>query len=470
MLGATLTFFLGIARRWPRRRQGVKKVSPSALDLGEIASTLPDQETQRMGEEIGTTPTGLLHPGGILAWTTGRLVPAGTRHDRETLPGEAIPLQEDDLRDWTGGWIDPALAEVLGTWRLPLRGILGYARHERRCLASVDAAGTFLQRPAAYGLGHRPTLEETARAARLWLEQREGLGTGGSPFPRWAVAGEVYAVEGVLGFGDGSDVYLARRDHRVTERVVLKVLRAAQDADLLAREATALQALGRSAAQGHEHFATRLPQWVASGTVAREDGGRSAVNVTRWRSGFVHTLAEVQRHYPRGVEPSAALWLWKRALELLGFVHRAGYVHGAVLPPHLLVHAWDHGVTLCGWGQAVRVRPGSVLGTEPLPSTSQGHQAYYPRAVWEGTAEPPSAALDLTMTARCVLGALGGDPARGTSPPGVPAPLARLLETYADERARGRSDDAWAALREVEAAGRAFQGPARYHPLAMPGW
>ncbi|MBI5512185.1 MAG: hypothetical protein HY909_00365 [Deltaproteobacteria bacterium] len=422
-----------------------------------------------MNHDDGAVPGEDGLAGRFLAWTSGRLVEAGTRHDREAVPGEAIPLLEEDLRDWTGGWMDPELEGLLATWRLPLRGLLGYLRQVRRALPSVDDAAVFLQRPERFGLGHHPTLEDAVRSARLWLEAREGAVAGPSPFPRWAIAGEVYAVEGLLGRGDGSDVYLARRDRRVTERVVLKVLRAPRDADLLAREASVLQALSASQVQGHEHFSTRLPQWVASGSLAREDGSRAPVHITRWQSGFVHTLEDVRAQHPRGAEPSAVLWLWKRSLELLGFIHHNGYVHGAVLPCHLLVHARDHGVRLVGWSCAVRSRPRPGHGAEALPATSEGYCDYYPRAVWEGDA-PPEASLDLTMTARCMLYAAGGEPARGTVPGTVPEPLAALLRRYSNPRASGRTDDAWVLLREVEAVGRAVQGPPRYHPFAMPGW
>ena len=41
-----------------------------------------------------------------------------------------------------------------------------------------------------------------------------------------------------------------------------------------------------------------------------------------------------------------------RILEVLALLHRAGVVHGAVLPPHLFVQRADHGVRLVGYGFA----------------------------------------------------------------------------------------------------------------------
>jgi hypothetical protein len=287
--------------------------------------------------------------------------------------------------------------------------------------------------------------------------------------PRVRVAGRTFALLGRLARGEGSDVFLARRDARLTELVVLKVLRVLADADLLAGEWRALAALHESTAQGAHFFTTLLPQPVAHGELVPASEPSAAprpTSVFRWRSGFLHTLDDVVREYPAGVEPQTAVWMWKRVLEVLGWVHRSRYVHGAVLPVHWLVHPRDHGVVLVGWSRAV---PYAGRATAPLPATSAASEAYYPRAVWSGA--PSSPATDITMSARCVVRALGGDPARGTLPARVPAPIADVLRAHADDApSAARTDDAWELMQRVGQAGRAAYGPARYHPFRMPGW
>ncbi len=44
------------------------------------------------------------------------------------------------------------------------------------------------------------------------------------------------------------------------------------------------------------------------------------------------SLTEVGTAYPDGVDPRDAAWMWRRLLVGLGFAHRAGVLHGAVLP------------------------------------------------------------------------------------------------------------------------------------------
>jgi hypothetical protein len=279
---------------------------------------------------------------------------------------------------------------------------------------------------------------------------------------RIELAGQRFAVLGRLAQGESTEVFLARTDRRLSERVVLKVLRAPGDADLLTREWTALEALHQSDAQGAPYFTLLLPQPVAHGLATLADGGTSLATAFRWRSGFVHTLDDVCRVYPRGVEPKVGVWLWKRLLELLGWVHRAGFAHGALVPRHLLVHPKDHGVVLCGWSCARRWGLG-----DPLPARVAEARECYPEALWQGG--PSTVETDLAMAARCVIRALGGEAGRGEPPRSTPEPLARLLRAHARLEV-GRAADAWELKEQVVAAAREALGHTGYQPLHMPGW
>ncbi len=228
---------------------------------------------------------------------------------------------------------------------------------------------------------------------------------------------------GQLAKGEHSDVYLARRDARVTELVVVKMARGADGS--LAAEWQVLEKITKSTAQGAPHFTRLLPQPVAHGTARLGMHGRDGerrVTIVRWRSGFVHTFDDIATAYSGGVKPESSVWLWKRILELLGWVHLAGWSHGAITAPHLVVHARDHGVVLIGWSRAV-------------PATPAGRNA------------------DLAASAACMKRLLNGS---------APAPIAALLDQP--------GDDAWAARDRLDAAARTVFGPAKYIPFSMPGW
>lgn len=281
--------------------------------------------------------------------------------------------------------------------------------------------------------------------------------------PRFWLGGVRYALLGRLARGDSADVFLARREGRAPALCVVKALRAASDRDLLERESQVLVALQESPARGTPHFSLLAPQPVAHG-VARlgmhGTEGAALVTVTRWRSGFVHNFEDIAVQYPRGVPPAAAVWLWKRVLEFLAWLNEAGWVHGAVIPAHLLVHARDHGVALVGWCAAVR-----SAARAPLPALSERALVWYPDAARRG--EPVGPEVDVAMSARCVLGLLGADPELLRAPDGVPRPLAEVLERHADP---GIRSDAWTVRERLDEAARQVFGPPKFVPFPMPGW
>jgi len=275
------------------------------------------------------------------------------------------------------------------------------------------------------------------------------------------IGGHRYALLGRIAQGESTDVFLARRDGRLTERVLIKFLRTDGDEDLLENERRVLEFLEKSRFQGSQYFVPQLPQRIDSG-LARlgkngSEGNRRA-SVIRWRSGFVHSMNDVFATHSSGIVPEASVWMWKRMLELLGWIHKSGFVHGAILPQHTLIHARDHGVVFAGWSAA------AAIG-KPILAVNPQMREYYPDSVLQGA--PASPRMDLAMSARVLLKALGGSTVRASSR--VPEPLARLLENHA--RGDGQwGDDAWAVRDELDNTARRVFGPPKFIPFLMPGW
>lgn len=266
--------------------------------------------------------------------------------------------------------------------------------------------------------------------------------------PRVNVGGRTYVLEGRLALGDSATVYRGRWVVRLGELVVLKVLTAMADADLIRREWDALTALVRSTEQGAAHFTGRLPQPVAHGLV---DGDRARpASVFGWKSGFQTTLTGVGDALPDGVPGQALVWLLKRLLELLGFVHRSGWVHGAVTPDHVLVHPRDHGATLVGWTVATPWRSGRASRLPAVPGRWE--------ALYDGSREA-TPALDVAMACRCVRQVAGWHLPSAVRADPVDAVVRRGMS--------GREDDAWALAEALTAASKEAYGPPAYHPLAI---
>jgi hypothetical protein len=121
--------------------------------------------------------------------------------------------------------------------------------------------------------------------------------------------------------------------------------------------------------------------------------------------------------------------MWRRLLELLGWVHRSGWSHGAVLPPHVVVEEREHGAILVSWSRARRIEDGGSVAT------------------------------DLIMAARAVDSLLGP-----TEP--IPGPLREVLDACL--AGRGGSEDGWVLKETVaEAVAKAF-GPPAFVPFHVP--
>jgi hypothetical protein len=297
-----------------------------------------------------------------------------------------------------------------------------------------------------------PTVVSRKAYRRAWKAAEAEVATSHADV---TVNGSRWRLLGLLSHGEISDVFRATRARRITERAVVKLLRDPADADLFAREWDVLSALGASDAQGAAHFKDLLPGLIARGDAQSAHGRTCPALVERSRPGFERTLDDVREAFPDGVDPRHAVWMWRRVLEVLGWVHRSGWVHGAVLPQHVVLHTGEHGATIVGWSCAVR-------NGEPLPAICAARESFYPAD--ERTGGRARVASDLVMAARCIAYVLGADDPNAL-PASVPPSLREVVEASI---AGGCPEDAW-QLKEVVAAAarRAFGSPA-FVPLTIP--
>lgn len=265
-----------------------------------------------------------------------------------------------------------------------------------------------------------------------------------------------YTLLNQLGRGDGSDVYLAsgRNDLRTAAETyyTLTVSRAGEGQALLDNERLALSGLLDAA--GDSTYRKYLPTLADSFMV--NDKPSKRVNGFLYEPGQ-YTLEQVHDQHPV-LDARHLAWIFKRLLTVLGFSHRQGKVHGAVLPCHVLIHAANHGLQLVDWGQSVQTG-------RPIRTLSARYRDWYPAEVRENRpAGPPT---DLFMAARCLIYLAGGDPVSDRMPDTVPAPMRRFIETCLLPGMRMRPNDAWKLQEELdELLGRLYGAP-MFHPLTM---
>jgi hypothetical protein len=232
------------------------------------------------------------------------------------------------------------------------------------------------------------------------------------------------------------------------EPVLLKVARRPTDNDLLRREAEALRLLATSVHKRHRAYLPRLRDSYVHRDA--DTGVERAVNVFDRPEGFV-SLASVRDAFPDGLDARDVAWMWRRLLVAIGLAHRAGVVHGAVVPDHVLIHPEQHGLVLVGWCYA------TSGPSDRVPAMLGRYRDWYPPEV--PARERPTAATDIYLATRCVV-ALMGDRA--------PQALRAFARGCLLRPQLARPRDAWRLLGELDDVLEKVFGPRRFRPFALP--
>lgn len=227
---------------------------------------------------------------------------------------------------------------------------------------------------------------------------------------------------------------------------LLKLARDPADGDLIAREAAALHWLAR---EGDKGYLPYVP--VLAGTRRYVDpatGITRRANVLDELTGFVG-LDVVQRRFPDGLDPRDVAWIWRRVLVAIGFARGTGLVHGAVLPPHVMIDIARHGVVLIDWCY-------STGGPNPgnLPAVVARYRDWYPPELAAGYAPGPD--LDIYLATKSMLTLIAKP---------VPGPLAAFAAGCTLASPPRRPRDAWQLLREFDDLIERLWGPRKFRPF-----
>jgi serine/threonine protein kinase len=215
---------------------------------------------------------------------------------------------------------------------------------------------------------------------------------------------------------------------------VLKIVRDPHDNELAQAEAAALNDLSQHASR-RPGFSAYFPS-LLDGFVYTDESAEHNALVFEPSPGW-HSLEDVRRAYPAGIDPKDMAWIWRRLLTALGFAHKNGWLHGAVLPRNVLIEPEQHGLMLINWSRA-----------RPIPA-----------ADW-------SPAADNVMSAECMLFLLGGEPAKRLYPASLPEPLKNFLRGTLLPAQRAPRD-AWALKEEFDELVEHLWGRRKFHPFVM---
>lgn len=240
-----------------------------------------------------------------------------------------------------------------------------------------------------------------------------------------------------------TEIYRAEALAPARALVCLKLRRGASAARTR-REAEVLRTLHASTPAGVANLTRRLPFPIACGTSAGPHGVGCEVLALRHPPFAWGSLAQLNAAFPSGLDPAHTVWIWRRILESLSFVHAAGYVHGELRLDHLLIHPEEHLVHLIGWADA-----------QPLSFSANSDR----------TLRAPTIARDLAQSAWVIRALIAGTSPGTPAADRAPEPLRDLLERVAHDPHGLSAHDLDA---QVRAAARAAFGPPRFLHLNLP--
>lgn len=314
------------------------------------------------------------------------------------------------------------------------------------------------------------------RLQQLYSDAKQALDEKryGEPVVTMRSNGYTHAVKRRCRSGDIAELFEITTDG--VGGNLLKVARSARDNDLIATEAAALKKLHSV----DDQFTRAYPKLMD--TFIYRSGRRRANVIERYQD--CYTVAELRERYPGGMDPRHVVWIWRRLLMGLGFAHNHGLLHGAVVPPHILVLPEPHGVILLDWCYSatmtvsdrkaktppvLKTKAAHHLGwaddeddtkTSPIKAIVDTYTDWYPTEVINK--QPPTPATDIALAARSMIHLLGGQPVTGAFPERVPRQLRAFFRGCIYESQTMRPDNAWNLLEEFDQLLKRIGEP--YHP------
>lgn len=239
----------------------------------------------------------------------------------------------------------------------------------------------------------------------------------------------------------------------LTLSVLAKICQDEVDNDLLEAEANVLSLLNPYSDKEANGFAKYFPKYFQSFLI-----GDCRVNLVENSAGYV-PLSSVIKAYPKGIDFQDMAWMLNRALEGLGYVQNLEepFVHGALLPQHILIHPTDHGAKIIDWAYSTkRLRILAICGE---------YTEYYPPEILER--RDITLSTDLYMLAKCVVALLGGRVSTNKMPAKVPEPIQAMLLRCLDQNPANRPANAWALRDEFEEIMKGLVGKRKYRKFEI---
>jgi serine/threonine protein kinase len=283
----------------------------------------------------------------------------------------------------------------------------------------------------------------------------------------------VYERFAAFGTGDIADLHLCQNLKDPKRSILLlKIARDPIDNELMQTERDSLSDLAAKIADNSRFgdWGQCIPKIFDSFLVDDGSKNRCRMNVLGNFEGFYNT-EQIHQQLPTGVDGRTIAWMWKRLLGILNWTHASGYIHGAILPPHVLYYPDNDGKVLKDPRKhAVRLvdfcYSRKLTSATKLVAWVPTWQAFYPPEVVNKKPVGPS--IDLYMGAKTMLYLLGGDPSTDEFPSSLEKPVAQAIALCLAKDPGRRPKDTRLYFSEFVKTLERVYGKPKYHRFEIP--
>ncbi len=255
-------------------------------------------------------------------------------------------------------------------------------------------------------------------------------------------------------YSELSDVYRGDYTEAGTVKpVVVKLVRNADDSDLVQNEVRVLQHLwSTSKSELTRHLPTLIDRFRT------EDGKLGLVFEDLHE--YVN-LVQLHSAFPRGLDSVHLVWIMKRLLSVAGFAHGAGVTHCNICPEHILIRARDHNLALIDWSY------GAIMPAKSGETFRVKNRLFSPPETSSSTTPKPQS--DLYSIGLCGLYLAGGDVETKRFPARLEPQLRQFLEGFLIPSSLHRVGDALEMHNQLETLIREkLHWPRKFHKLELP--
>ncbi|MCB1193003.1 MAG: hypothetical protein H7A23_25760 [Leptospiraceae bacterium] len=255
-----------------------------------------------------------------------------------------------------------------------------------------------------------------------------------------------YNIRNTLAQGDLSTVYggTAVGGDGEVGKIAIKLVEDPADNDLIQNEISIIKYFASEGSIYNKHLPTVLDEFKTKegqmGIVFRQVDGYDSYSV--------------REKYKDGIPQRHIIWIFRRALSIIGYAHSRGVIHGNIEPAHIMVRPKDHNLYLIDWCYAI---------WKPK-STGQGfkcyNEDYSPPEVAEK--KPPIPASDLYSLGKCMIFLLGGNIKTNSMPKEVDDRIQRFIKFFVKESAVQRPQDAWEMYHKLDDLRKDVFGPHQF--------